>query len=45
MIEQILIENSHIQKICFAINPKNIASVKTIVKFCKSGQLLDYYEK
>ena len=48
-IEQLLIENSQIQKVGFEINPKNIPSIKTATrfgaKFCKSGEQLDYYEK
>lgn len=48
-IERILIENSQVQKVILAIHPKNVASIKTAIKFgasfCKSQKSLDYYEK
>lgn len=49
LIERILIENLQVHKIKFAINPNNVASINTAIKFganfCKSGVCLDYYEK
>lgn len=48
-IERILIKNSQVKKVILAIHPKNVASIKTAVKFgasfCKSQKWLDYYEK